>query len=365
MTDSSRVRYRVYVGTYTDGESEGIYVHTMDASGRLEPTGMVTRAENPTFLDIHPNGRFLYSVNEIDGFEGATAGSVTGYSIDPKTGGLTEINRRSTGGPGPCHLSIDSGGRWVMAANYVGGSICVLPIADDGSLGNASDFVQHEGSSVDPERQTGPHAHSITPDRADRYTYAADLGLDRMMVYRLDTDTGKLAPNDPPWTAVQAGAGPRHFAFHPDNRHAYVINEMDSTVTVFAFDEASGRLSEIQNVSTLPREFEGESWCADVHPSPSGRFLYGSNRGHDSIAVFEVDLSSGRLTAVDHVSTRGQTPRNFAIDPTGTFLLAANQDTDTVVTFRLDERSGVPVPTGDIARIPAPVCVKLIPFASG
>jgi 6-phosphogluconolactonase len=256
---------------------------------------------------------------------------------------------------------VDHTGRFVLVANYIGGSVCVLPIQENGRLGEATDFVQHHGSSVNPDRQLAPHAHSFNIDAGNQFGFVADLGTDKIVVYKLDLDGGKLLPNDFPWAEAKAGAGPRHFDFHPDGRHAYVINELDSTVTAFDYQPESGTLNAKQTISTLPESYAGTSHCADVHVSPSGRFLYGSNRGHDSIAIFAIDENSGELSSVGHQSTQGETPRNFAIEPAGNFLLAANQDSDTIVTFKVDQETGRLDPTGQVTQVPVPVCIKMIP----
>lgn len=361
MTEQNHGELLVYVGTYTRGRSEGIYVYRMDASsGALELLSKATGVSNPSFLAIHPQRHYLYSVSEISDFAGKPSGAVAAFKIDPKTGDLTRLNQQPSHGAGPCHLSVDKTGQFVLVANYGSGSVAVLPIQDDGQLGEATDFIQHQGSSVDPRRQVGPHAHSVTLDPTNRYAFVADLGLDKIMIYRLDLSQGKLKPNDEPWAQVKAGAGPRHFDFHPNGKYAYLINELDSTMTGFTYDGTRGRLSEIQTVSTLPDGFEDTSYCADIHVSPSGKFVYGSNRGHDSIVIFESDEGTGKLTYVDHESTQGETPRNFAIDPTGTFLLAANQNGDTVVTFRMDQQTGRLMPTGHVAEVPTPVCLKML-----
>lgn len=342
----------VYVGTYTRRGSEGIYVFHYDpASGALSPLSTATGIQNPSFLAIDPQRRYLYAVNEAGG------GAVSAFAIDPATGGLTPLNRQSSHGDGPCHLTVDPTGQYVLAANYSSGSVCVLPIGEGGALGEATNHIQHEGSSVNPRRQRGPHAHSINLDPAGRYAFVPDLGLDKIMIYQLDLDQGVLRPNDEPWVAVHPGAGPRHFAFHPNGQYAYVINEIDSTVTAFAYDPERGRLSELGVVSTLPAGFQDTSWCADLHVAPSGKFLYGSNRGHDSIVIYAIDQDTGMLTLVGFEPTQGKTPRNFGIDPSGTFLLAANQDTDTIVAFRIDADSGTLSPTGHVTSVPAPVCV--------
>ena len=350
----------VYVGTYTVRGSKGIYQYRMDASsGALELVSSSSGLENPTFLAIEPRRRYLYAVSEM--LDDRPEGAVSAFSIAPETGGLTYLNQQSTRGTGPCHVTVDKTGKFALGVNYSGGSVFVLPIRQDGSLGQATDFIQHEGSSVNAERQEGPHAHSVTLDATNCYAFAADLGLDKIIIYKFDSVEGKLAPNQQPWARVRAGAGPRHFAFHPNGRHAYVINELDSTLTAFAYDQMKGTLTEAETVSTLPGDFHGTKSCADVHVSPSGRFLYGSNRGHDSIVVFAIDDETGRLTYVDHEPSGGETPRNFVIDPTGTLLLAANQDTDSIVTFRIDQETGKLNPTGHVVEVPAPVCLKLIP----
>jgi 6-phosphogluconolactonase len=354
----------LYVGTYTDKGAKGIYIYCLDqATGGLKAAGLVTGVRNPSFLAIGPQQRCLYAVQETAEFEGQPGGGVSAFAIDRATGALTRLNSQRSHGVAPCHLTVDRTGQYVLVANYGSGSVSVLPIVPDGALGEATDVVQHHGSSVDPARQEGPHAHSVTLGPDNRYAFVADLGLDRVMSYRLDLAQGKLEPNDPPWVEVHAGAGPRHMAFHPSYRHAYVIHELDSTLSVFAYDRARGALKEVQNVSTLPGDFNGQSYCADVHVEPAGRFVYGSNRGHDSIALFAIDAQTGQVTPAGHQSTQGQTPRNFAIDPSGRWLLAANQDSDTVVVFRIDAQTGQLAPTGHVTRVPAPVCLKLLPRA--
>ena len=354
----------LYVGTYASGKSKGIYVYRMDlSSGALKFTSAVTGVVNPSFLAIGPRQRYLYAVCEVSRFGDKPGGAVSAFRIDPKTGELTYLNRQPSGGTGPCHLSVDKKGKFVVVANYAGGSVSVLPIEDDGRLGKVSDVVQHQGSSVNPQRQKGPHPHSVNLDRANRYVFVPDLGLDKIMIYKLDLTHGKLKPNDEPWARVKAGAGPRHFAFHPNGTYAYAINELNSTLTAFAYDEKHGRLREIETVSTLPEDFKGGNHCADVHVSPSGKFIYGSNRGHDSIVIFAIDEDTGKLTYVDHEPTQGRTPRNFAIAPTGTFILAANQNSDTIVTFRIDRPTGRFLPTGHVAEVPRPVCLKMIPIS--
>lgn len=362
--DQEQVRsgaLRIYVGTYTSAPAQGINVGQLDlATGGLRLDGVAAETKNPSFLALHPNRRFLYAVGEISDFAGKRTGAVSAFRIVPATGRLELLNQQSSGGAGPCHVTADLTGRNVLAANYGGGSVTVLPIREDGSLGAATAFVQHQGSSADPRRQQGPHAHSINLDAANRFAFVADLGLDKIMIYRFDAAAGTLAANDPAWAAVAPGSGPRHFAFHPNGKFAYVINEMKSTLTAFRYAAGRGALDEFQTVSTLPAgPVEGNS-TAEVQVHPSGKFVYGSNRGHDSIAVFAVDTASGQLKPVEHESTQGKTPRNFGIDPTGQFLLACNQGSNSIVGFRIDQQTGELTPTGQKLDVPSPVCVKFV-----
>ncbi len=354
--------FLVYIGTYTeDTKSKGIYAYRLDAaSGEVTSLGLEAETINPSFLAADRGGRFLYAVNEISEYKGQKAGSVSAFGMDSKTGKLTFLNTVSTKGDGPCHLMVDNTAKTLVVANYGGGSAAAFPIAGDGKLGESSSFDQHSGSSADPQRQKSPHAHCAMISPNNRFAMVADLGLDRVFVYRLTPGTATIAPNDPPFASVAAGAGPRHFAFHPKGKRAYVINEMGSTVTAFDYDEKRGSLKEIQTISTLPKDFKGESSTAEIFVHPSGKFLYGSNRGHDSIAVFSID-SAGKLTAVEHVSTQGQVPRGFAIDPTGGYLFAANQKSDNVVVFRIDPGTGKLTSTGKTLTVGAPVSVMFVP----
>jgi 6-phosphogluconolactonase len=353
--------YFVYIGTYTQKNSKGIYAYRMDSgTGKLDSMGLAAESTSPSFLAVHPSQRFLYAANEVGEYEGQKGGAVSAYAIDPSSGKLTLLNTVSSRGGGPCHLVVDKAGKNVLVANYGGGSVAVLPLAEDGRLREASAFIQHAGSSVNPSRQKGPHAHSINVSQDNRFAVAADLGLDELLVYRFDSAKGTLTPNDPPFTKVNPGAGPRHFAFHPGGRFAYVINEMQSTVTAFDYDAARGILKDSQTISTLPKDFQGENSTAEVQVEPKGRFLYGSNRGHHSIAIFAIDAKDGKLSSVGQVSTQGKTPRNFGIDPTGSYLLAANQDSGTIVVFRIDPKSGQLAPTGQVLDVGSPVCVKFV-----
>ena len=354
--------YLVYVGTYTGPGSRGIYLSRLDTvTGHLEALELAAETPNPTFLALHPNGRFLYAANEIGEFGAKPTGSVTGYSIDPSSGHLTRLNSRTSAGGGPCHLVVDPSGRNVIVANYGGGSVGVLPVGVDGTLGEPSARIQHQGSSINPHRQEGPHAHGVVLDASNQRAYVTDLGLDRVMIYQLSPQEGSLRANDPAFAATKAGAGPRHMVFDARDRFAYVINEMENTVTVFFHTAGQGALTAVQTVPTLPAGFRGESTTAEVEIHPSGRFLYGSNRGHDSIAIFRIDPTKGTLTPLGHQSTGGKMPRNFAIDPSGRFLIACNQASNTMVVFKVDLDSGKLTPTGQTLEVGAPVCVKYLP----
>ena len=352
---------RVYVGTYTRGDSKGIYRFRMDlATGALTAEGTAAESVNPSFLALHPSHRFLYAVNEVGEFQGKQSGAVSAFAVDPDSGELTLLNQQPSGGAAPCHLVVDRSGQTVLVANYSGGSVAALPIGKDGRLGDANTFIQHTGTSILVPRQQSPHAHSINLDAANHFAVAADLGLDKVLVYRFDVAKGTLAPGPAPLVSVKPGAGPRHFDFHPNGRFAYVINEIDSTVTALSYDAGRGELKRLHTLPTLPAGFEGNNSTADVHVHPTGKFLYGSNRGHNSIVIFSIDAKTGRLTHVGHQSTQGSTPRNFGIDPTGTYLLAANEATGTIVVFRIDPKTGKLQPTGNVTSVPSPVCVKMI-----
>jgi 6-phosphogluconolactonase len=358
---SSPREYLVYVGTYTGAESKGIYAYRFNtATGETTPLGLAAESRSPSFLAVHPNGRFLYAVSETGDFDEGKSGAVGAYAIDRATGKLTLLNQVSSRGGGPCYVSVDKTGRNALTANYGGGSVAVLPIEKDGRLREASAFVQHTGSSVVRERQERPHAHSIDLSPDNRFALVADLGLDQVLVYRFDADKGSLAANDPAFARLHPGAGPRHLAFHPAGRFAYVINELASTVSVFAYAAESGTLKELQTVSTLPEGFAGRNSTAEIQVHPSGKFLYGSNRGHDSIAVFGIDSRKGTLKLIENTPTQGKTPRYFGLDPSGDYLFAANQNSGTVVIFRVDTPSGRLTATGQVLNVASPVCVRFV-----
>jgi 6-phosphogluconolactonase len=362
-TAAGKSQFLVYIGTYTEKKSQGIYAYRFDsATGQLSSLGLAGESVNPSFLAVDPSRRFLYAVNEISKYEGRSSGGVSAFAIDSGTGKLTFLNEVPSRGAAPCHIAVDKSGKYVLVANYEGGSLAVFPILRDSRLGEASAFVQHKGASINPQRQEGPHAHSICLSPDNRFAVSADLGLDEVLVYRFDAEKGTLTPNNPPFARVNPGAGPRHFAFHPSGRFGYVIDELQSTVTVFSYEASSGALHLLQTVSTLPKDFEGESTAAEVQVHPSGKFLYGSNRGHDSIAMFTLNNRKGTLTPNGYAPTLGKTPRNFAVDPTGSYLFAANQDSDSVVRFRIDPNTGRLTPTGQVLEVPSPVCVIFVPI---
>jgi 6-phosphogluconolactonase len=354
-------RYFLYVGTYTKGESKGIYVYSYDAqSGESKSLGLAAETPNPSFLAVDPRQRFLYAVNELTQYKGSSSGAVTSFAIEHKTGKLSPTNEVASRGADPCYISLDKTGKYVLVANYTGGSVAVFPVHKDGGLGDATAFVQHAGTGKNPTRQDGPHAHWIETTPDNRFALAADLGLDEVLVYRFDANRGTLAPNDPPFAKVEAGAGPRHIAFHPNGKVLYVIDELASTVAVFSFDPSKGTLHLLQSLSTLPSGFSGNNDTAEIHVHPNGKFLFASNRGHDSIAVFSIDQKTGTLTVVDHFSTQGKTPRNFELDPTGTRLLVANQDSDNIVLFNIDLQTGHLTATGQLLKVPSPVSLRFV-----
>jgi len=353
--------YLLFVGTYTQGNSKGIYSYRYDAAtGKLTSLGLAAETVNPSFLAAEPNGQFLYAVNEVQKYKDSVSGGVTSFAIDRATGKLTSLNEVASRGADPCYISFDKTGKYVLVANYTSGNIAVFPIQKDASLGEASAFVQHTGHSVNAERQEGPHAHWIETTADNRFAIVSDLGLDELLVYRFDASNGSLSPNDPPYAKLDAGSGPRHFAFHPNGKFAYVVNELGSTIISLTYDPAKGVLSPFQTVSTLPKGFSGSNDTAEIHVHPNGKFLFASNRGHDSIALFSIDQTSGRLTLVDHFSTQGKTPRNLEIDPTGQRLFVANQDSGNIVVFQIDQQTGRLTQTGEPLNVPSPVSLRFV-----
>jgi 6-phosphogluconolactonase len=356
----------VFVGTYTGGKtnSQGIYALRMrDVPGKppaFTPLGVAAETASPSFLTVDAARGLLFAVNETDEYNGKPTGSVSAFTIDRATGKLTLINRQPSLGKAPCHLTLDKSGRFLIVANYSSGTVAVLPVAADGKLGEPT-VVQHSGSSINKQRQEAPHAHCTTFDPAFRFFFACDLGIDNVMVYRLDEVKGVLTPHTPPFAAVKAGSGPRHLAFRPDAHFAYVLNELTSTVTTFAYDAQKGVLSERQTLSTLPASYTGQNSTAEIVMHPSGKFLYTSNRGHNSIAIFRIDQATGALAFVRTQETGGRTPRHFTLDPSGRLLLAANQDSGNIVVFDVDQNSGELKANGVTLEVPTPVCVTFLP----
>jgi 6-phosphogluconolactonase len=352
----------VFVGTYTrDNGSKGIYRCAFDAeSGKLSAPELAAETKNPSFLALHPSGKFLFAVGEHSDLDGRKSGGVSGFALDPATGALKALNTASSGGAGPCHLVVDKAGRTVLVANYGGGTVATLAVAADGTLSGPVSRIQHEGKGPNPRRQEGPHAHSINLDADNRFAVAADLGLDKLLVYKFDPAKHTITPNDVPSFSLDPGAGPRHFAFHPKAPRAYAINELTSTLTALDYDPTSGTFAARQTVSTLPTGFAGNNSTAEVVVHPSGKFVYGSNRGHHSIAGFSIDSTTGQLKPIGHTPTQGRTPRNFNIDPAGNYLIAANQDTNNLVVFRINTQTGALTPTGHTVEVKTPVCVRFL-----
>jgi 6-phosphogluconolactonase len=358
--DRAPTKYMIYVGTYTNHGSKGIYAYQFDAStGKLTSLGLATETSQPSFLAVDPGGHFLYAVNESGNFNGQPTGAVSAFSIQPETGKLSLLNQVSSRGADPAHIILDRTGKYLFVSNYTSGSVVVFPVLKDGRLGEASSFVQHKGSSVNPERQKGPHAHAIALSPDNRFAIVADLGLDQLIAYPFDAAKGTLGAN-PQITKASPGAGPRHLTFSSDGRFLYVINEMQSTVVIYAYDAGTGVLRELRSISTLPKGFSGTSTGAEIEIDPSGKFLFASNRGDDSIAIFSIDSRTGTLTHVDTDPTGGKTPRHFTVDPTGTWLLAANQDSDNITVFRFDQKAGRLIATGDVIQVSAPVCLTFV-----
>jgi 6-phosphogluconolactonase len=351
----------LYAGTYAAENANGVYLYHLDpVSGALTEVGRAQAGANPSFLTPHPDGRHLYAVNELTEFQGQPGGAVSALAVDPEAASLSPINQRASHGTLPCHLTIDRTAYWLLVANYGNGTLAVYPIEADGSLGPASDVIQHQGKGLDPQRQEGPHAHmvNVTPD--NRFVLACDLGIDKLLTYQLDLEKGQLLPHAE--TVLPPGSGPRHLDFHPSGKYVYVINELSATLMAFTYDTEAGRLNELQTVPAFPDDYFGEKAGAEILVHPSGKFVYSTNRGQsNSLAGFAVDESAGRLTLVGHTSTLGRTPRSFVIDPNGRFLLVANQDSGSLVVFEIN------IQTGDLSylskvNVPAPTCLMFAPL---
>ncbi|WCJ59088.1 lactonase family protein [Fontisphaera persica] len=350
--------YHVYVGAYTGPRSKGIHYFKFNAAtGQLSEGALAAEVTNPTWLVVHPTRQFLYALSEVGGAQG---GGITAYAVEAASGKLTRLNTQFSGGSGPCHLAVDRSGQCLLVANYGGGSVAALPIQKDGSLGAAASFIQHQGSSVNPQRQKGPHAHSVDVDPGNRFVLVCDLGLDKVLTYRLEPARASLTPAEPPHVATAPGAGPRHLAFHPNGRWVYVINELNNTVAQYEYNPENGALTALSALPTLPADFTGQNTTAEIAVHPNGKFVYGSNRGHDSIVVYAVDAATGRLTLVQHHPSGGKTPRHFALDPTGRWMLSGNQTSGNLVVLAVNPDTGRLSDTGQNVEVPA-VCVQFIP----
>lgn len=350
----------VYFGTHASGPGKGFSLAHFDSdTGKLTKPKFLIEDEMPAYFVIHPDGRHLYTCNSTNTLHGE--GWISAYAIEPKTGQLTLLNRKSSGGPNPSYITLDKTGRYALVANYQGGNVTVTAIKPDGSLGDLTGLDQHTGHSVNPERQTRPYAHSIIVDPSNRFALNADLGLDKLFVYRFNDKDGSLTPNDPLFATVKPGSGPRHVKFHPNGRWVYLINEMAGTVTSFNWDAVKGSLTEFQTVSALPPGFTNTNTSAELEIHPNGRFLYGTNRGHNSLVVFAIDQSTGKLSLVEHVSTQGKQPRNFTFDPTGRWILCTNHDSNNAVVFRVDGATGKLTPAGAPVEVPMPFCERFLP----
>lgn len=347
----------VFVGTYTNDKSHGIFSFRFDEQrGTLTPLGLAIETPSPSFIVASADGRYLFAVNEVDRYNGEASGSVSSFAVNRETGKLTWLSTQSSKGTNPCHLALDRTGRFLVVANYSSGTIAVLPVGADGRIAPATQVIAHQGKGPDASRQEGPHAHEVVFSRDNKYVLAVDLGIDKVLVYRFNEGTGALTANAPAGVSVTPGFGPRHIAFHPDDKRAFVINEMASTITSLTWDAALGTLTAGTSTRTLPADFHGTSTTAEIVVHPNGKFLYGSNRGHDSIAAFAIG-ATGTLTPIGYEPTRGRTPRHFAIAPDGRWLVAANQDSGTLAVYRLDETTGMLTPSGALVESGTPVCV--------
>jgi 6-phosphogluconolactonase len=374
--DSPKNKYLLFVGTYTEKESKGIYAYRFDAaSSELTPLGVAAETTNPSFLAIDPSRRFLYAVNEVQKYKGASSGAISAFAINHQTGKLSLLNEVPSRGADPCYIAFDKTGKYVLVANYTGGNVAVFPIGADGRLGEPSAILQDSGAlGPNKERQEAPHSHWIEASARNRFVYVSDLGLDRVLIYRFDATKGALTKGKAESSTAKSGSsnaddffsatlapgtGPRHIAFAEDGNFMYVLGELDSTVTVFAND-AKETFHSTQRISALPAGFSGHNDAAEIAIHPNGKYLYTSNRGHDSIAAFSINSKTGALTMVGHFPTQGKTPRNFEIDPTGSFLFVANQDSGNIVVFRINPNSGALTATGQTIHTPSPVCLKFM-----
>jgi len=358
---SPKNEFLVYMGTYTGHGSDGIYAYRFNpVKGDLTPIGLVAKTDNPSFIAIDSAGQFLYAVNELDSFQNQPAGAVSVFAIDRKSGQLKLLQQISSLGAAPAHLSLDKSGRYLLVANYNGGNAAVFPIGADGQLGPHTSLIQDSGSSVNPYRQSGPHAHFIQATNDNKFVLVADLGIDKIIINRFDATTGSLTPADSAFARLAPGSGPRHIAFTPSGKFVYVLNELTSTITVFSYQSETGAMQSKQTLSTLPANFSGNNSGAEIVADARGKFLYVSNRGDNSIALFSINSNDGSLQPVEWTSSGGKTPRNFEIDPTGNWLFAANQNSDNIVLFKIDEASGRLSQYSDSTKVVSPVCLRFL-----
>jgi len=352
----------VFFGTHSVGAQKGISVaHFNSKTGVLTKPELVVEAPAPAYFIIHPDGKHLYACNSNDFAKGYTGQTITAYSIDPKNGNLTLLNQQSSGSADPSYICMDASKRFVLVANYKGGSFAVIALKPDGSLGEITANIKHTGRSVDTVRQTQPYVHSIKLDPTNHFALVADLGLDKLFVYRFNSETGSLEPNDPPFAAVAPGSGPRHIAFHPNGKFVYLINEIACTIITYAWDSTTGKLIELQTSSTLPSDFKGKNTCAEIEVYPNGKFLYASNRGHESLAVFAIDSTNGKISLLEHIPTQGHWPRNFSFDPTNKWLIVTNHNSDNAMVFKVDDKSGHLTPVGSPVPTAYPFCIRFLP----
>lgn len=358
----------VYVGTSTDAKSKGIYQFRLETQNRevaqnifLVPLGIAAETQSPSFIIADEKRRLIFAANEVDTFQGKPTGAVSAFAIDANTGKLRLINQVASGGPGPCHISLDRTGRHLFVSNYTGGSVAVIPVAADGKLGEATAVVQHSGKSVDPERQKGPHVHCATIDPTNKVLFVCDLGLDKVMAYRFDAATGKLSPAEPAFVASKPGAGPRHMAFRPDGKFAYVVNELNSTVTAYAYNAETGALTELQTEACIPPYYDGKNTAAEIAVHPSGKWLYVSNRGNETVVLFDIDKDKGTISYTEEQNTGGKSPRHFGIQPNAKHLAITNQASNTVLVARVDDGNGRLKPSGVFAEVPSPSCAIFVP----
>lgn len=353
--------YLVYVGTYTGNGSDGIYAYRFNpAKGELNSIGLVAKTDNPSFIAIDSAGQFLYAVNELDLFQNGPAGAISVFSINKESGQLKFLQQTSSLGAAPAHLSLDRSGRYLLVANYNGGNVAVFPIGSDGLLGRQTSLIQDSGSSVNPDRQAGPHAHFIHATIDNKFVMTADLGIDKVLIHRFDANTGLLTPADSGYVKLEPGSGPRHIAFSPSGKFIYVLNELTSTITTFLYEAETGKMQMKMTLSTLPKNFAGNNSAAEIVVDTKGKFLYVSNRGNNTIAHFSVNSDDGSLKPIEWISSGGKTPRNFEIDPTGQWLFAANQGSDNITLFRIDKVTGRLNQISDSTKLNSPVCIRFL-----